>query len=224
MAFRDRAAAGRELASRLGAYAGRRDVVVVALPRGGVPVGAEVARALAVPLDVLVVEKIRAPAEPDGVLGAVATGGVRVADRDLARALDLTDETVEQAFRDAEARVAARERVYRAGRPPLALAGRTVLLLDDGIATGATIRAAVAAVERMGPARLVVAVPVGSYAACVELARRADESICLYVRDPVYAVRLWYDQMPTITDDEVLRLLESARGADVAASPPGAGH
>lgn len=219
MAFRDRAAAGRELAARLARYSGRSDVIVIALPRGGVPVGAEVARALGAPLDVLVVEKIGAPAGLDGVLGAVAPGGVRVVDRDLAAALDLPDDLVERAFGEADRRVQARERTYRAGKPPLDVAGRTVLLVDDGIATGATIRAAVAAIERMRPGRLVVAVPVGSYAACVELSRRAAESVCIYVRDPVYAVRLWYDEMPTISDEDVVRILAAAAQPAEAASP-----
>lgn len=207
MAFHDRAQAGRELARRLRSYAHRPDTLVLALPRGGVPIGRIVAEELGLPLDLLVVEKVRVPGEPTAILGAVAACGVRVVDRDLARAFDLPDERVEQLFERAEEAVEKRERFYRRGRPPLDLRGKTVIIVDDGVATGASLRAAVSAAERMGPSAIVTAVPISTYAVCAELSRRVAESICIFVRDPVYALHLWYDELPRISDEEVVELM-----------------
>lgn len=210
MAFHDRAQAGLELARRLARYAGREGAVVLALPRGGVPIGVVVARELGLPLDVLVVEKVRVPGDSAVTIGAVAAGGIRVIDRDLARALDVPDETVERLFAIAERDVAKRERVYRAGRAPLDLEDKTVILVDDGVSTGASIRAALGAAEQMGPKAIVAAVPISTHAICAELARRVADSICIFVRDPVYALHLWYDELPKVTDEEVVRLLSLA--------------
>lgn len=169
--------------------------------------GIVVARELGLPLDLLVVEKVRVPGEPTAILGAVSACGVRVVDRDLARAFELPNEVVERLFERAAEAVEEREKLYRSGRPPLDLRGKTVIIVDDGVATGASLRAAVAAAERMGPAAIVTAVPISTYAVCAELSRRVAESICIYVRDPVYALHLWYDELPRISDDEVLELM-----------------
>lgn len=214
MAFHDRAQAGHELARRLQAYANRPNTLVLALPRGGVPVGIVVARELGLPLDLLVVEKVRVPGEPTAILGAVSACGVRVVDRDLARAFDISDEVVERLFERAQKAVEQREQLYRKGRPPLDLRGKTVIVVDDGVATGASLRAAVAAAERMGTASIVAAVPISTYAVCAELSRRITKCVCIYVRDPVYALHLWYDELPRISDDEVATLMrqyETAR-------------
>lgn len=219
MAFHDREQAGHELARRLRAHAHRPDTLVLALPRGGVPIGLVVAKELGLPLDLLVVEKVRVPGEPLAILGAVSACGVRVIDRDLARAFDLPDERVEQLFRVAEEVVEERERLYRRGRPPLDLRGKTVVVVDDGVATGASLRAAVSAAERMGPSAIVTAVPISTYAVCAELSQRVSESICLIVRDPVYALHLWYDELPRVSDEEVIELMSRHWDASHPGSP-----
>lgn len=176
--------------------------------------GIVVARELGLPLDLLVVEKVRVPGEPTAILGAVSACGVRVVDRDLARAFDISDEVVERLFERAQKAVEQREQLYRKGRPPLDLRGKTVIVVDDGVATGASLRAAVAAAERMGTASIVAAVPISTYAVCAELSRRITKCVCIYVRDPVYALHLWYDELPRISDDEVATLMrqyETAR-------------
>lgn len=221
VAFHDRAQAGQELVRRLTAYRDRKDAIVLALPRGGVPVGVAVAEGLHLPLDVLVVDKVRVPGEMTATIGAVASGGIRVIDRDLVQALELPGELVERLFVKAEEEVARRELLYRAGLPPLDLHGKTVIVVDDGVATGASIRAAIAAAERMDPAALVAAVPISTFSVCAELSRRLSLSVCIFVRDPVYAVHLWYDELPRISDEEVVRLLSRTTHAAPAAPSPG---
>lgn len=176
--------------------------------------GLALARDLGLPLDVLVVEKVRAPGEPMAILGAVAAQGIRVIDRDLARALELPDALVERLFESAEKEAQRREQLYRAGLPSLDLRGKTVIIADDGVATGASIRAAVSTVERMSPAAIVTAVPISTHSVCGELAKRVSESVCIFIRDPVYAVHLWYDELPRISDDEIVRVLSETRSRE----------
>ncbi|MGZ4303024.1 MAG: phosphoribosyltransferase [Gaiellaceae bacterium] len=207
MRFRDRAHAGRVLARALLAYAGRDDVVVLALPRGGVPVAAELARALGAQLDVFVVRKLGLPGHEELAMGAVAPGGVLVLDDRLVRGLGIPDEvlqeTVEKELRELERREAA----YRAGRPPLDLEGKTVILVDDGLATGATMRAAALALRKVKPARVVVAVPVASAETCDEFRADVDEIVCALTPSPFHAVGLWYDDFSQTSDEEVRELL-----------------
>ncbi|MGZ4370522.1 MAG: phosphoribosyltransferase [Gaiellaceae bacterium] len=207
MRFRDRAHAGRVLARALLAYAGRDDVVVLALPRGGVPVAAELARALGAQLDVFVVRKLGLPGHEELAMGAVAPGGVLVLDDRLVRGLGIPDEvlqeTVEKELRELERREAA----YRAGRPPLDLEGKTVILVDDGLATGATMRAAALALRKVKPARVVVAVPVASAETCDEFRADVDEIVCALTPSPFHAVGLWYDDFSQTSDEEVRALL-----------------
>jgi putative phosphoribosyl transferase len=223
MVFRDRRDAGRRLAASLAGYAGRPDVVVIALPRGGLPVAHEVARALNVPLDVFVVRKIGVPHQEELALGAIATGGVVVHNEAIERELGLTAEEVERLATRERAELERRERLYRGDRPPLAIAGKTVLLIDDGLATGATMRAAVRAARRLGPARIVVAVPIAAQSTCRELAREADEVVCVLTPEPFSAVGLWYDDFAQVSDDEVRSVLRAPlAGAHPEARPPDA--
>ena len=210
MRFRDRAHAGRVLARALLAYAGRDDVVVLALPRGGVPVAAELARALGAQLDVFVVRKLGLPGHEELAMGAVAPGGVLILDDRLVRGLGIPDEvlqeTVEKELRELERREAA----YRAGRPPLDLEGKTVMLVDDGLATGATMRAAALALRKYKPARVVVAVPVASAETCDEFRADVDEIVCALTPSPFHAVGLWYDDFSQTSDEEVRELLRDS--------------
>src|SRR5262245_37070546 len=193
MRYRDRADAGQALAERLMPYADRPDVLVLALPRGGVPVAFEVARALGVPLDVFLVRKLGVPGQRELAMGALATGGVRVLNREVVEALGIPDEVVDAVAFEEEEELRRREREYRGDRPPPDVRGRVVILIDDGLATGSTMRAAVAALRRLGPARVVVAVPVGAPETCAELRGEADEVVCARTPDPFYAVGRWYD-------------------------------
>lgn len=192
------------------AYAGRDDVVVLALPRGGVPVAAELARALGAQLDVFVVRKLGLPGHEELAMGAVAPGGVLVLDNRLVRGLGIPDEvlqeTVEKELRELERREAA----YRAGRPPLDLEGKTVILVDDGLATGATMRAAALALRKYKPARVVVAVPVASAETCDEFRADVDEIVCALTPSPFHAVGLWYDDFSQTSDEEVRELLRDS--------------
>ncbi|WP_437567752.1 phosphoribosyltransferase [Sorangium sp. So ce542] len=207
MPFRDRADAGRQLASRLTAYAGREDVTLLALPRGGVLVGFEIAKLLRVPLDVLIARRIVAPGNDHMTIGAVASGGVRVVDDELCRALGVSDRTV-QWLADVQTREVERlERVYYGCHRAPDIRNRTLLLVDDGVATGASMRAAVTAAEQGRPAGIVIAVPVASYAAYAALSRRAREFVYCYIRDPVYSVGLWYEDYAPVSEQEVCRLL-----------------
>jgi putative phosphoribosyl transferase len=217
MRFRDRAHAGRVLARALLAYAGRDDVVVLALPRGGVPVAAELARALGAQLDVFVVRKLGLPGHEELAMGAVAPGGVLVLDDRLVRGLGIPDEvlqeTVEKELRELERREAA----YRAGRPPLDLEGKTVILVDDGLATGATMRAAALALRKVKPARVVVAVPVASAETCDEFRADVDEIVCALTPSPFHAVGLWYDDFSQTSDEVVRELLRDSSGEEETA-------
>ena len=204
--FRDRVEAGRTLAGRLGHLRGL-DALVLGLPRGGVPVAAEVAAALGAELDVLVVRKLGVPGHEELALGAVARGGFRALNDDVVERLDLSPEVVDVVTRRAELVVAERERAYRGTRPAPPLAGRAVVVVDDGLATGATMRVAVDAVRRAGPAQVVVAVPVGPRATCRSLAHLADEVVCALTPERFNAVGTWYEDFSETTDDEVRALL-----------------
>jgi predicted phosphoribosyltransferase len=211
--FRDRRAAGRRLAAALGRYAGRPDVVVLALPRGGVPVAHEVARALGAPLDVFVVRKLGVPGHEELAMGALATPGVRVLNEPVVRGLGIPPHVIDAVARQEEAELARRERLYRGDRPPLDVRGRTVILVDDGLATGATMHAAVRALRQRQPARIVVAVPTAAAEACEALETEADEVVCAVTPEPFYSVGLWYDDFEQTTDDEVRALLAESRQA-----------
>jgi putative phosphoribosyl transferase len=222
--FLDRYEGGRELAGLLRDYAHRPDTVVLALPRGGVPVAHEVARALGAPLDVFLVRKLGAPRHEELAMGAIASGGMRVINREVVDELDITREQLDAAAEREGRELQRRELSYRDGRPPPAVRGRTVILVDDGLATGTTMRAAVAALRQQGPARIVVAVPVGAPESCEELAGEADEVICARIPEPFYAVGLWYRDFAQTSDEEVRELLAHAAletGAGAEPAPAG---
>jgi predicted phosphoribosyltransferase len=209
--FRDRVEAGDVLAERLRHYAGRPDVLVLALPRGGVPVAARVADALGAPLDVFVVRKLGVPGHEELAMGAIASGGVRVVNQQVVGRLGL-DEAVLDRVAEAEGReLERRERSYREGRGPPDLAGRAVILVDDGLATGSTMRAAVAAARLLDPARVVVAVPTAPASTCQQLRGEADEVICATTPRPFRAVGYSYRSFPQTADEEVTAILRSTR-------------
>jgi predicted phosphoribosyltransferase len=208
--FRNRTEAGRALAERLAAYAGRPDVIVLALPRGGVPVAHEVARALHAPLDVFLVRKLGVPGHEELAMGAVATGGVRVLNEQVVRALRIPEAAIDAVARREEQELARRERLYRGDRPPPDVRGKTVILVDDGLATGATMLAAVRALRQQQPARVVVAVPIASRDTCELLREEAEDVVCAVTPEPFYAVGLWYEDFSQTTDAEVRDLLRRA--------------
>jgi putative phosphoribosyl transferase len=209
--FHDRVDAGKALARHLSKYAGRPDVTVLALPRGGVPIGYEVARALGAPLDVFIVRKLGVPGQEEYAMGAVASGGVRVLNEDVVRSLRLSDTAVERITAKELPDLNRRERLYRGDRPELDLTGRTVILVDDGLATGSTMKAAVKALKARGPARTVVAVPVAAPDTCEELRREVDEVVCAVTPEPFRAVGLWYEDFSQTSDEEVHDLLARGR-------------
>jgi len=204
--------AGVALADRLLDFAGR-DVVVLGLPRGGIPVAYEVARALQAPLDVFVVRKLGLPGHPELAMGAIASGGVRVLNDGVVLQLRVPNAAIEAVTRTEQIELERRERAYRGERPSVPIEGRVVILVDDGLATGSTMRAAVLAVRRLIPAEIVVAAPVGARETCRGLAEVADEVVCAMMPEPFTAVGLWYDNFDQTTDDEVRRLLAASPGA-----------
>jgi putative phosphoribosyl transferase len=206
-AFEDRAHAGRELAARLGVFEGREDVVVLGLARGGVPVAAAAGHELRVAFDAFAVRKLGVPWQKELAFGAVASGGVRVLNDDLVRELPLPAEVIEEIAAREARELVLRERSYRGDRPPVALEGRTVILVDDGIATGSSMRAAVQAVRTSAPAAVLVAVPVGPSQTCADLAREVQRVVCVLTPDPFRAVGVWYEHFDQCTDEEVRRLL-----------------
>jgi predicted phosphoribosyltransferase len=209
--FSDRRDAGRELAKHLRTYENGDDVVVLALPRGGVPVAFEVARALHAPLDVFVVRKIGMPGHREFGVGAIASGGVKVIDDEVLRLYGVPHAAVEAIAREEGEELKRREQLYREGRPPQELQGRTVILVDDGLATGSSMKAAVQAVRLRQPARVVVAVPVGATETCRLMTELADESVCARMPEPFSAVGLWYRDFSQTSDEEVLELLEESQ-------------
>lgn len=221
--FRDRPEAGRELGAELHGYAGCEGVIVLGLPRGGVPVAYEVARALRARLDVFVVRKLGVPGREELALGAIASGGVRVLNSRLIAALELPAEWLESIDAAERRELQRRERIYREDLPPAQLGGRTAILVDDGLATGSTMTAAVEAVRTEEPAAIVVAVPVADPEVCARLRRRAEEVVCLRSPQRLGAVGLYYEDFSQTSDDEVRALLAAARrsparGGDGASS------
>jgi len=216
--FRDRREAGQLLATKLTAYANRPDVLVLALPRGGVPVAYEVARALNAPLDIFLVRKLGVPGYEGLAMGAIATGGVRVLNDELVGGLGIPDYIVNEVAASEQRELMRRERLYRGDRPAPDVRGRTVILVDDGLATGATMLAAVKALRQQQPARIVVAVPTASPETCEQLRAEVDDIICAITPEPFHAVGLWYEDFSQTTDEEVRDLLarstEASRGAE----------
>jgi predicted phosphoribosyltransferase len=210
MLFRDRREAGRFLAGKLMKYAGRPDVLVLALPRGGVPVAFEVAGALGAPLDVFLVRKLGLPGREELAIGAIAPGGVRVLNHEVVRALRVPPAVIDEVAARERQELERRLRLYRDDRPPPDVRGRTVILVDDGLATGSTMRAAVAALRQQHPARIVVAAPVGAADTCEEFRQEADEAVCARTPEPFLAVGMWYADFSQTTDEEVRELLEQA--------------
>jgi predicted phosphoribosyltransferase len=220
MRFRDRADGGRALGARLDHLGGRPDVIVLGLPRGGVPVAAEVARALGAPLDALLVRKLGVPRHPELAMGAIAAGGVRVLNRSVIDTLAIGPEAVDEVAAREGAELARGEEAYRPGRPPLDVAGRVVVVVDDGLATGSTMRAAVSALRALSPARIVVAVPVGARETCEELAVEADEVVCVRAPASFRAVGEWYDDFSQTTDDDIRALLAGPFRSEGRSGPP----
>lgn len=214
MAFRNRTEAGQRLAAMLGAYAHRPDVLVLALPRGGVPVAFEVARALSAPLDIIIVRKLGVPFERELAMGAIASGGIRVLNTDIIASLDIPPDVVEAVTAEEQRELERRERVYRGDRPAPVIRGRTVILVDDGIATGATIRAAVGAIRQQQPARIIIAAPVAAAVTYDELRPLVDELVCVLTPGALIGIGYWYDQFPQLSDDELRALLAQAWQVD----------
>jgi len=209
--FRDRHDAGRQLAERLTAYANRPDVIVLALPRGGVPVGYEVAEALNVPLDIMLVRKLGVPGHEELAMGAIASGGVRVLNDETIRMLRIPPPVVDRVAAIEERELERRERLYRGDRPPPDVRGKVVILVDDGIATGSTMMAAAQALRNLGARRIVAAVPVAARETCDAMRVVVDEMVCALTPEPFYAVGLWYEEFEQTSDEEVKALLERAR-------------
>jgi putative phosphoribosyl transferase len=198
------------LALRLRKYANRDDVIVLGAPRGGVPVAFEVATALRAPLDVFVLRKLGVPGREEFAFGAIASGGVRILERNTVEGLGITELDIELVTRAEKQELERRERAYRGGRPPLDVSGLTVILVDDGIATGASMRAAIRALRQMKPARIVIAVPVAPPSTCNRLQFEVDELVCLEMPEPFYGVGQFYGDFAQVSDEEVKELLDSA--------------
>src|SRR5204862_3439222 len=216
MIYRDRAEAGRRLAAQLTDYANRSDVIVLALPRGGVPVAYEVAKALRAPLDIFLVRKLGVPGHEELAMGAIATGGVRVLNDDVVDYLRIPGEVIEAVAADELRELERRERAYRGNRPEPDVRGKTVILIDDGLATGSTMRAAAAALRQQNPARILVAVPVSASQTCNEYRMGVDEIICASTPEPFMGVGQWYRDFSQTTDEEVRELLARADTAQVS--------
>jgi putative phosphoribosyl transferase len=218
MVFRNRTEAGVALASKLRKYQDQPDVRVLALPRGGVPVAFEVAQALHASMDVFSVRKLGLPGHPELAMGAIATGGVRVLNASLVNTLRIPDAVIEAVAGREQKELERRERAYRGDLPPLDVRNRIVILVDDGLATGATMRAAVQAARTLGAARVVVAVPIGARETCEEFRAEADETVCAYTPEPFHAVGQWYVDFSETTDDDVRALLDRTRHAAASSS------
>ncbi|TBR60111.1 phosphoribosyltransferase [Mastigocladus laminosus UU774] len=210
MVFKDRTTAGQLLAAQLAAYATRKDVIVLALPRGGVPVAFEVAHRITAPLDVFIVRKLGVPGHEELAMGAIASGGLRVLNNAVIQMFDLSEDVIDQVAAKEQRELERRDHLYRDDRPFPTLGEQTVILVDDGLATGTTMRAAVIALQQQQPARLIVAVPVSSPEAYQEIQTLVDEIVCLETPDPFYSVGLWYQDFPQTSDAEVRDLLKRA--------------
>ena len=218
MIYRDRADAGQELAKKLAGYRDCSDVIVLGLPRGGVPVAFEVAMALHAPLDVFVVRKLGTPGQPELAMGAIASGGVRVLNHDVVRALGIPEWQIEEVAQAEGEELRRREQQYRGTRAPLNVRDKTVILVDDGLATGSTMRAASAALKQEGARKIVVAVPVAAEASCAAVRGEVDELVCAATPEPFWAVGQWYRDFDQTTDAEVRSLLDLSARQDRAAS------
>ena len=212
MIFRNRQDAGMRLALHLGKYANRPDVVVLGVPRGGVPIAFEVAMALNLPLDVFVLRKLGVPGHEEFAFGAIASGGVRVLDRGIAESLGLSDLMIEAVTRKEKAELARRERIYRAGWPPLDVRGKTVILVDDGIATGASLAAGVRALRQLHPGAIVIAAPVAPQATINRLRHEVDDVVCVAIPERFHGVGQFYHDFSQVSDEEVNELLKIASG------------
>ena len=210
MIFRDRTDAGKILAGHLGQYADRRDVVVLALPRGGVPVAFEVAEKLNAPLDVIIVQKLGTPGQEELAMGAIASGNVKILNHYVIEQLGISQAQIASAVAHEQKELQRRERFYRGDRPPIDVSGRIVILIDDGLATGSSMRAAAAAIRQRQPSQLVLAVPVASESTCAELKEEVDEVVCAVTPMAFYAVGQWYQEFSQTTDQEVRELLTRA--------------
>jgi putative phosphoribosyl transferase len=208
--YGDRAEAGRLLASELVHYAGHPKLLILALPRGGVPVAFEIAQALHAPLDVFLVRKLGVPGQEELAMGAVASGNVRILQSDVLEAFGISHSTLQAATLQETEEMARRERLYRGDRPSPQVRDRTIILVDDGLATGSTMRAAIAALKQQHPERIIVTVPVATRETCAEFESEVDEIICLRTPASFQAVGLWYERFPQLTDEEVCELLEKA--------------
>jgi putative phosphoribosyl transferase len=218
MYFYDRFDAGRKLTERLWRYRNRSDVTVLALPRGGVPVAFEVAKALDAPLDVFLVRKLGMPGHDELAMGAVANGNVEILNEAVVSSFNISREQIDSIAERERRRIRQQQDDYRHGEPPLEIKGRVVMLVDDGVATGATMRAAVAALRRHHPKRIVVAVPVGALETCDELKQEADEVVCLVSPQQFYAVGMWYRDFSPTTDEAVQELLQQSHDRQHATS------
>jgi putative phosphoribosyl transferase len=208
--FVDRTEAGKLLATRLTHYTGRQDTIVLALPRGGVPVAFEIARALSAPLDVFLVRKLGLPGQEELAMGAIATGGVRVLNRDVVAYLAIPQRVIDTVTQQEQQELERRERLYRGDRPAPELRGATVILVDDGLATGSTMRAAIVALKKLQPACIVVAIPVAPPSTVEELQSEVDEVVCLFTPEPLDGVGRWYQDFSQTADQEVRSLLDRA--------------
>lgn len=208
--LRDRAEAGRELASALEELGPLTDPLVLALPRGGVPVGAEVSRALDAPLDVLVVRKLGLPSQPELAMGAITSGSIRVLNPDVVEALGLPEDVIDQVTEREGRELERRERAYRGDAPPADVEGRSVILVDDGVATGSTMSAAIAALRQRNPREVIVAVPIAPIETCARLRREADRVVCLHTPEPFLAIGLWYREFTQLADEDVMDALAAA--------------
>jgi predicted phosphoribosyltransferase len=218
--FATRRKAGEELATKLGKYAHRADVLVLALPRGGVPVAYEVARALDASMDVFLVRKLGVPGYEELAMGAIATGGVRVLNEEIRTAMNIPKNVIDVVARREQQELERREHLYRGDRPVPNVRGRTVILVDDGLATGSSMRAAAVALRQMHPAKLIVAVPIGAHETCDAFREHVDEVICAVTPEPFMSVGAWYSDFSQTSDDEVRELLQSAQCAGHSSFPP----
>ncbi|MEQ9672064.1 phosphoribosyltransferase [Coleofasciculus sp. G2-EDA-02] len=218
MRFKNRKEAGQRLASDLKEYANRPDVIVLALPRGGVPVAYEVARGLDAPLDVWLVRKLGVPGQEELAMGAIASGGTRILNQDVVRSLRVSEQVIDQVAAKEQKELERREKAYRGNLPPLELRDRTVLLVDDGLATGASMHAAAVALRQHDPKKIIAAVPVAAPETCQDVQVEVDEIICSETPQPFHAVGLWYDNFDQTTDQEVRDLMERSASQQIAGS------
>lgn len=208
--FKDRTDAGRKLAEELAEYSGRKDVILLALPRGGVPVAFEVAKKLGLELDVFIVRKLGVPGYEELAMGAISSGGTKVMNMSVVKSLQISGDAIDSVVAAERKELERREELYRKGKPKLDVTGKTAILIDDGLATGATMKAAVLALRMQNPEKIIVAVPTASREACEEFAAEVDKTVCLTTPEPFYGVGAWYENFNQTSDEEVCDLLKMA--------------